>query len=204
MFSFKPRSHAWYGVAKKIFSLQRMGDILMRSKFLSVVKRDGVHEVVDRLEATHGCPLCSAGGRTPQFADFGELRLSLDQREQATFVSGADDGSPSQSPQASFARDNGRTLGNVGSIWDQAASGVFAGTLVITFSVPPRLRHKLPPSRLSCQIIWLIRSWLSLIPWSRSQPLICSGDQRIWRNFASILRRTGAVSLRGTRIVCRA
>ena len=30
-----------------------------------------------------------------------------------------------------------------------------------------------------------------------SQPLICSGDQRIWRNFASISRRIGAVSLRG-------
>jgi hypothetical protein len=35
------------------------------------------------------------------------------------------------------------------------------------------------------------------MPCSQSQPLICSGDQRIWRNFASILRRNGAVSLRG-------
>jgi hypothetical protein len=35
------------------------------------------------------------------------------------------------------------------------------------------------------------------MPCSLSQPLICSGDQRIWRNFASILRRIGAVSLRG-------
>ena len=114
------------------FSVQRMGDILMRSEFLSVVKRDGVHEVVDRLEATHGCPLCSAGGRTPQFADFGELRLSLDQREQATFVSGADNGVTLPIPQASFARDNGWTLRNVDSIWDQATSGVLAGTLVVT------------------------------------------------------------------------
>src|SRR5436190_15652312 len=29
------------------------------------------------------------------------------------------------------------------------------------------------------------------------EPLICSGDQHIWRKFASILRRNGAVSLRG-------
>ena len=63
------------------FCLQCMGDILMRGKFLSVVERDGVHEVVDRLEATHGCPLRSAGGGTWQLTDFGELRLSLDQRE---------------------------------------------------------------------------------------------------------------------------
>src|SRR5271157_3127164 len=41
-----------------------MGDILMRGEFLSVVEGDGVHEVADRLEATHGCLLCCAGGRT--------------------------------------------------------------------------------------------------------------------------------------------
>jgi hypothetical protein len=35
-----------------------------------------------------------------------------------------------------------------------------------------------------------------LMPCSNSQPLIRSGDQRIWHNFASILRRNGAVSLR--------
>jgi hypothetical protein len=52
------------------------------------------------------------------------------------------------------------------------------------------------PLRLSCQIIWWMHSWLSLMPCSQSQPLICSGDQRIWRNFASILRRNGPVSLR--------
>jgi hypothetical protein len=34
-----------------------------------------------------------------------------------------------------------------------------------------------------------MRSWLSLMPCSLSQPLICSGDQRIWRNFASIRAR---------------
>ena len=44
-----------------------------------------------------------------------------------------------------------------------------------------------------------------LVPCSLSQPLICSGDQRIWRNFASILQRICAVSLRGLlRIACRA
>ena len=31
-----------------------MGDVLMRGEFLSVVEGDGVHEVADRLEATHG------------------------------------------------------------------------------------------------------------------------------------------------------
>ena len=55
--------------------------------------------------------------------------------------------------QTGFARDNGRTLGNVNSIRDQAASSVLAGTLVITFSARRRLRHKFPPSRLSSQII---------------------------------------------------
>ena len=41
------------------------------------------------------------------------------------------------------------------------------------------------------------------MPCSLSQPLICSGDQRIWRNFASILLRVGTVSLRGLlRIAC--
>ena len=100
------------------FCLQRMGDILMRGKFLSVVERDGVHIVVDRLEATHGYPLRSAGGGTWQLADFGELRLSLDQREQAAFVSGADNGVTLPIPQASFACDNGRTVGNVDAIWD--------------------------------------------------------------------------------------
>ena len=46
---------------------------------------------------------------------------------------------------------------------------------------------------------------LSLMPCSHSRPLICSGNQRIWHNFASILRRNGAISLRGLlRIACRA
>ena len=53
-------------------------------------------------------------------------------------MSGADNGVTLPIPQASFARDNGRTLGNVDSIWDQAASGVLTGTLVITFSAPPQ------------------------------------------------------------------
>ena len=39
--------------------------------------------------------------------------------------------------------------------------------------------------------------WLSLVPCSNSQPLIGPGDRRIWHNFALILRRNGAVSLRG-------
>jgi hypothetical protein len=40
-------------------------------EFLSVVEGDGVHEVADRLEATHGSLLCRAGGRTRQLGDFG-------------------------------------------------------------------------------------------------------------------------------------
>jgi len=31
----------------------------MRGKLLSIVEGDGVHEVADRPEATHGCLLCS-------------------------------------------------------------------------------------------------------------------------------------------------
>jgi hypothetical protein len=45
-----------------------MGDVLMRRELLSVVEGDGVHEVADRLEATHGCPLCCVGGRTREVA----------------------------------------------------------------------------------------------------------------------------------------
>src|SRR4029077_924022 len=45
-----------------------MGDVLMRGEFLSVVEGDGVHEVADRLEATHGSLLCRAGGPTRQLA----------------------------------------------------------------------------------------------------------------------------------------
>ena len=41
------------------FGFQCMGDVLMRGEFLSVVEGDGVHEVADRLEATHGS-LCVA------------------------------------------------------------------------------------------------------------------------------------------------
>jgi len=59
------------------------------------------------------------------------LGFALDQREQAAFVSGADDGVALPVSQTGFARDNGRTLGNVDSIRDQAASGVLAGTFVM-------------------------------------------------------------------------
>src|SRR5271165_2018215 len=100
--------------------------------------RRGVHEVADRLEATHGCLLCCAGGRTRQLGDFSELGFALDQREQAAFVSGADDGVALPVSQAGFARDNGRTLRNVGSIRDEAASSVPAGTFVITFPASPK------------------------------------------------------------------
>ena len=47
------------------------GKPVMRGEFLSIVEGDGVHEVADRLEATHGSLLCSAGGRTRQLGDFG-------------------------------------------------------------------------------------------------------------------------------------
>src|SRR5271169_1817647 len=114
-----------------------MGDVLMRGEFLSVVEGDGVHEVADRLEATHGSLLCRAGGGTRQLGDFSELGFALDQREQAAFVSGADDGVALPISQTSFARDNGWTFGNVDSIGDQATSGVLAGTPVITFSSSP-------------------------------------------------------------------
>jgi hypothetical protein len=69
-----------------------MGDVLMRRELLSIVEGDGVHEVADRLEATHGCPLCCVGGRSRQLDDFGQLGFALDQREQAAFVSGTDNG----------------------------------------------------------------------------------------------------------------
>src|SRR5271157_463071 len=39
-----------------------------------------------------------------------------------------------------------------------------------------------------------MRSWLSLMPCSLSQPLICSGDQRIWRNFAPIRRELAGLT----------
>ena len=60
------------------FGFQGMGDVLMRGEFLSVVEGDGVDEVADRLEATHGCLLCCAGSRTRQLDDFGQLGFALD------------------------------------------------------------------------------------------------------------------------------
>ena len=85
------------------------------------------------------------------------------------------------------------------SIGDQATSGVLAGQLVITFPAPPKTCAQVPPSRLSVPVVDLVDAFMaqSWIPCSLSQPLICSGDQRIWHNFASILRRIGAVSLPG-------
>ena len=41
-----------------------------------------------RRTAASGC----AGGRTRQLGDFGQLGFTLDQHEQAAFVTGADDG----------------------------------------------------------------------------------------------------------------
>ena len=73
-----------------------------------------------------------------QLGDFSELGFALDQREQAAFVSSADDGVALPVSQTGFARDNGWTFGNVDSIGDQATSGVLAGTLVITFPAPPK------------------------------------------------------------------
>jgi hypothetical protein len=58
------------------FGLQGMGD---GRELLSIV--EGEHEVADRLEATHGCPLCCVGGRSRQLDDFGQLGFALDQRE---------------------------------------------------------------------------------------------------------------------------
>ena len=113
-----------------------MGDVLMRRELLSVVEGDGVHEVADWLEATHGCPLCCVGGRARQLDDFGQLGFALDQRELAALVSGTDNGIALPVSQTGFARDNGRTLGNVDSIGDQTASGVLAAALVIAFSAP--------------------------------------------------------------------
>ena len=107
---------------------QCVGDVLMRGEFLSVVEGDGVYEVADRLEATHGSLLCRAGGGTRQLGDFSELGFAFDQREQAAFVSSADDGVAFPISQTRFARDNGRTLRNVDSIGDQATSCVLAGT----------------------------------------------------------------------------
>ena len=80
----------WRG--EEDFGLQGMGDVLMRRELLSVVEGDGVHEVADWLEATHGCPLCCVGGRPRQLDNFGQLGFALDQREQAAFVSGTDNG----------------------------------------------------------------------------------------------------------------
>ena len=51
---------------------------------------------------------------------------------------GADDGVALPVSQAGLTRDNGWTPGNVDFIGDQAASGILAGTLVITFSTSPK------------------------------------------------------------------
>jgi len=103
--------------------------------------------------------------------------------------------------QTGFARDNGRTLGNVDSIRDQAASGVLAGTLVITFSAPPKTAPQV------AAVAFVIPDHLVDAFMAQLDALfvICSGDRRSWRNFASILQRINAVSLRALlRIAWRA
>ena len=45
------------------FGFQGIGDVPMRGKLLSVVERDGVHEVADWLEATQSC--CTTAPAAP-------------------------------------------------------------------------------------------------------------------------------------------
>ena len=64
------------------------------------------------------------------------------QREQAAFVSGADDGVALPVSQTSFARDNNQTLRNIYSIKDQTASSVLTDTIkTARFNDSPALQH---------------------------------------------------------------
>ena len=82
---------------------------------------------------------------------------------------------------------------------------VLACTLVITFSAPPKTAPQVAAVAFVIPDHLVDAFMAQLDACSLSQPLICSGDQRIWRNFASILLRVGTVSLRGLlRIACRA
>jgi hypothetical protein len=54
VFSFKTLPCViWRG--EEDFGPRSMGNVLLHRELLSVVEGDGVHEVADRLEATHGC-----------------------------------------------------------------------------------------------------------------------------------------------------
>ena len=94
-----------------------------------------------------------------------------------------------------FARDDGRTLGNVDSIGDQATYGVLASAFVIAFSVPPQRAAQVAAVAFVLPD-YLVDALVAQLDDLFAEPAAdLLGDQRIWRNFASILRRTGAVSL---------
>ena len=88
-----------------------------------------------RLEAKHGSLLCRAAVARGNLVILAESGFALDQGEQAAFVSGADDSValrslPRRVLRATMAGCSEMSI----SIRDQAASGVLAGTPVITFS----------------------------------------------------------------------
>src|SRR5262245_57230530 len=131
-----------------------MGDVLMRGKLLSVVERDGMHEVRNRLEAAHGCFLGCAGGGTRQLGDFGQFGFALDQREQAAFASSADDCITLPVSQTSLRTTiAGRSEMSI-LLGIRPRPAFLPARLLYRFPRRRRQRHKLPPSRLSCQIIW--------------------------------------------------
>ena len=94
------------------------------------------------------------------------MGFALDQREQAAFVPGADDGVALPVSQTGLTRDNGWTLGNVDFIGDQAASGILAGTLVITFSTSPKTAPQVAAVAFVIPDHLVNASWLSLMPCS--------------------------------------
>ena len=114
---------------------------------------------------------------------FGELGFALDQGEQAAFVPGADEGVASQSPRRVLrATMAGRS--EIRFYWGSGRVQRSCRTFVVTFPAPP------PTAPEAATIAFVIPNHLEgafmarLMPCSLSQPLICSGDERIWRNFA--------------------
>ena len=90
-----------------------MGDVLMRGEFLSVVEGDGVHEVADRLEATHGSLLCRAGGRSGWLSEQG-IKLSYERIYQMIWDDKRDGGNLWRSLRRRGKRYNKRAGKNAG------------------------------------------------------------------------------------------
>ncbi len=128
--------------------------------------------------------LCVAWAVARQFDDFGQLGFALDQREQAAFVSSTDNGIALPVSQTGFAR---RWSDARKCRFYRGSDHVRRSCRRACYSVFRAVGDCAKVAAVACVLPdHLVDALLSLMPCSNSQPLICCGDQRFRRNFASI------------------